>query len=226
MLYVQLNGGSDKMLFENKTPHLLYREYNKDRRLNSFFSPNNIGKCVKIFDDYFQAVKGDINKDGWEEYCISKIRRESLLNAVDFMAAKYKIDKVDAAEYVHFRVIGQTWNGMMYEIKCINTLQEYFPNLTFRKTPFEIDDQYCTDWEAYSDKLLFGIQIKPESYIYMNSPYQNKAKERHQEQVEKYKEKFKVPHYFVYYADGKMIQDIDLFNKINTYLALSIQVNL
>jgi hypothetical protein len=60
----------------------------------------------------------------------------------------------------------------------------------------------------------------------MNTPYQMKAKERHQEQIEKYKTEFNVPHFFVFYSDGKMVQDVDLFNKINTYLALSIQVKL
>jgi hypothetical protein len=214
------------MFFENRTPNLLYREYNKDRPLNSFFSSKRIGKCVKIYDDYFQAVNGDIDKQGWEKYCLSKIRRENLINAVDFMAAKYHIDKLDAAEYVHFRIVGQTWNGMQYELRCIKKLNEFFPNIQFKKTPYDIDEQYCTDWEAYSDKLLFGIQIKPESYVYMNSPYQIRAKENHQAQIEKYKEKFNVPHFFVYYTDGKMIQDITLFNKINTYLAMNINVHL
>jgi len=213
-------------LFENRTPYLLYKEYNKDRSLNSFFSSKRIGKCVKIYDDYYQEVNGNITKEEWEKYCLSKIQRENLLQAVNFMTEKYHIEKTDAAEYVHFRVVGQTWNGMQYELKCIKTLNDYFPNLRFEKTSYEIDEQYCTDWEAYSDKLLFGIQVKPESYIYMNSVYQQKAKENHKAQIESYKERFNVPHYFVYYADGKMVRDQSLFDKINTYLALSIDVQL
>lgn len=218
--------GGEMNLFENRTSHLLYREYNKDRALNSFFNSKRIGKCVKIYDDYYQAVRGDISMDGWNEYCLKQIKRDTLVEAVNFMSAKYKIDKSDAAEYVHFRIVGQTWNGMQYELRCINTLNEYFPNLRFEKTSYEIDEQYCTDWEAYSDKLLFGIQVKPESYIYMNSPYQQKAKENHEAQIESYKERFNVPHYFVYYSDGKMVHDQSLFDKINTYLAMNIQVNL
>ena len=216
----------EQIIYSRPIDNLLYKEFNKDRRLNTFFQSNKVGKCVKLFDDYYQSVDGDIRQKGWKDYYLNNVDRQALLNATDFIVEKYKIPTETAAEYVFHRVVGQTWNGMVYEMRCIDTLKGFFPNLIFKKAPYDIDENYCVDWQAFDKKLLFGIQIKPESYRYMNSPYQMKAKERHQEQIEKYKKEFDVPHFFVYYADGKMIQDIDLFNKINTYLALSIQVNL
>lgn len=212
-----------KDLYQKPIDSLLYKEFNRDRRLNSYFQSTKVGKCVKLFDDYYQSTD-EITKKGWEEYYLSKVQRQALLNATDFIIEKYNIDTETAAEYVFHRVVGQTWNGMVYEMRCIDGLKKHFPNIDFRKAPYDLDENYCVDWQAFTDKLLFGIQIKPESYRYMNTPYQNKAKERHQEQIEKYKKEFKVPHFFVFYADGKMIQDQDLFNKIDTYLALSIDV--
>lgn len=216
----------EQVIYPTPIDSALYREFNKDRRLNTFFQSTKVGKCVKMFDDYYQSVNGDIRQKGWRDYYLNNADRIALLNATDFIVEKYKIGTQTAAEYVFHRVVGQTWNGMVYEMRCIDTLQKYFPNIEFKKAPYELDENYCVDWQAFDNKLLFGIQIKPESYRYMNSPYQIKAKERHQEQIEKYKKEFNVPHFFVYYTDGKMVQDIDLFNKINTYLALSIQVNL
>jgi len=205
----------------------LYREWNKDRALNSFFSSKRVGKCIKLLDDYYQSVNGDVSPKGWEEYYLSQTNREALMNAANFIKDKYKIDLQSAAEYVFHRVIGQTWNGMVYELRCIQELQKEFPNIEFKKAPYEIDEQYCTDWEAFSNgKLLFGIQIKPESYQHMKSPYQLKAKENHQKQVEAYKERFGVAHFFIYYSHGKYVHSAIIYNKINTYLALNINVQL
>jgi len=220
------NTMGEQVIYPRPIDNLLYKEFNKDRRLNTFFQSNKVGKCVKLFDDYYQSVDGDIRQKGWRDYYLNNVDRQALLNATDFIIEKYKIPTETAAEYVFHRVVGQTWNGMVYEMRCIDTLKGFFPNLIFKKAPYELDENYCVDWQAFDKKLLFGIQIKPESYRYMRSPYQMKAKERHQEQIEKYKKEFDVPHFFVYYADGKMIQDQDLFNKINTYLALSINVRL
>jgi hypothetical protein len=214
------------IIYKQPISNDLYRKLNKDRTLNAFFRSDKVGKCVQIFDDYYQSVSGDIKSQDWESYYLARVEREKLMNPVKYLEKTHKMPTKPAADYVFHRVVGQTWNGMVYELRCIKTLENFFPNLEFRKTPYDIDENYCTDWEAYNDKLLFGIQIKPESYRYMNSSYQNKAKQRHEEQVKKYQEEFNVPHFFIYYTDGKMIQDTTLFNKINTYLAMNINVHL
>lgn len=213
--------------FPNPIPTYLYQQFNKDRLLNRFFYSNRVGKCVQMFDEYYHSVNGNINKQGWTDYYLARVDRKNLIAPAHFMADKYRVEMHEAAEYVLFRVVGQTWNGMMSEIDCINNLKDWFPNLEFKKTPYEIDEQYCTDWEAFSNgKLLFGLQIKPESYQYMKTTYQLKAKENHQKQIEAYKEKFGVAHFFVFYYNNKFIHSQPLFNQINTYLALNINVQL
>ena len=213
--------------FPNPIPMYLYQQFNKDRLLNKFFYSSRVGKCVQMFDEYYHSVQGKISKEDWTEYYLSRVERQNLIAPAHFMAEKYRIEMHEAAEYVLFRVVGQTWNGMMNEVNCINHLQEWFPNIDFRKTSYEIDEEYCTDWEAFSNgKLLFGLQIKPESYHFMRTPYQMKAKENHQKQVDAYKEKFGVAHFFVFYSNNKFIHSQPLFNQINTYLALNINVQL
>jgi hypothetical protein len=217
----------EKVRYEVPIDDFLYREFNKDKSINSFFKASRVGKCMQLIDEYYLEVRGEISKDGWKDYYLSKINRENLVQASNFIKEKYKIDLTTASEYVFHRVVGQTWNGFLSEINCVDNLREYFPNLEFRKTPYEIDEEYCTDWEAYSnDKLVFGVQMKPESYQYMRTPYQLKVKEFHEAQVEKYKQRFGVGHFFVYHYKGKFIHSQPLIDKINTYLLMNIRVNL
>lgn len=213
--------------FENPIPVYLYKQFNRDRLLARFFYSSRVGKCVQIYDQYYQSVKGKVTKEGWTDYYLARVDRQNLVAPAHFIADKYRLEMNEAAEFVLFRVVGQTWNGMMNEVNCINHLQEWFPNVEFRKTTYEVDEEYCTDWEGFSNgKLLFGLQIKPESYYFMNSPHQNRAKEFDQEKIAKYKDKFGVAHFFVFYSNNKFIHSQPLFNQINTYLALSINVQL
>ena len=165
-----------EVIYKQPLNDKLYKQLNKDRTLNRYFNSDKVGKCVKLFDDYYESVSGDIASLDWEEYYLSRVDKQRLWDAVNYIETTYKVPTKPAADYVFHRVVGQTWNGMVYEFRCIKTLKRFFPNIDFRKAPYEIDENYCTDWEAYSDILLFGIQIKPESYRYMNTAYQNKAK--------------------------------------------------
>ena len=82
----------------------------------------------------------------------------------------------DVKWYIFYRSIGQTWNGLITEQEVIDELMPYFPEYNFRKTSYQIDHTYCIDWEMMSnDKAVLGLQIKPISYKYMNTPYQLKA---------------------------------------------------
>lgn len=217
----------EKVRYDTPIDDYLYKEFNRDRSIGSFFKPQLVGRCMELIDDYFLSVDGNVTKKGWEEYYLARVELQNLTNASNFIKEKYKIDLDTATEYVFHRVIGQTWNGMMSEINCIDNLKDYFPNIDFEKAPFELDKDYCVDWQGFSNgKLLFGIQIKPESYQYMSSPYQLKAKELNQKQVQAYKQRFGVGHFFVYHHKGKFIHSQPLIDKINTYLLMNIRVNL
>jgi hypothetical protein len=213
----------EKEYFKNKVPEKLYKELNKDRKLNRYFSAQAVGKCVKIYDDYYHLVTGDISKEGWKKYYYDQVDREALINAAQFIKLKYQTDWKEAAEYVFYRTVGQTWNGMQEEINIIQQLDKYFPLIDFEKAPYELDSEYFTDWQAFSGEyLLFGIQIKPHTYKLMSSAYQVKARENHTAQKERYKEIYKVGHFMVYYKDHKIEDKQDLLNRIDTYLAYNI----
>ena len=205
----------------NPIPQTLYRKLNKDRSVNYHFKSDNVGKCAELFDKFMEV--GVLTKKNWELFYFGCQSKEPLQKAAEFISDKYNIDIVLAKKYVRFRVLGQTWNGMMTELRIIDELQDEL-NLDFRKTPYEIDEQYFTDWEAYQGKLLFGIQIKPISYKMMSTPYQLKAKENHNKQRDEYKARFKVPHIIIYYKDGKIYDKERVLDQINTILFYNIEI--
>jgi hypothetical protein len=90
------------------------------------------------------------------------------------------LDEMTIKRYIYHRVLGQTWNGFAKELMVIHDLNLAFPEATFKRTSFTIDHDYCIDAEMYfGETLILGVQIKPESYLMMNTPYQMKAKEGH-----------------------------------------------
>lgn len=214
--------------YKKDIPDDIYRKINKDQQVNRHFRSDNVGKCALIFDEFFKTTPR-INQRHWEKYYFSQRSKEPLVKASEFIAEKYGIDLQIAKQYVFYRVIGQTWNGMITEINIINEMESYFRTITFMKADYEKDEQFFTDWEAFNmkgkKKLLFGIQIKPISYQKMSTPYQLKAKENHKRQAKEYTEKFGVPHFVVYYENRKVHNPQELYDKIDTMLLFQIKVN-
>jgi len=212
-------------LFESNIPKTLYSKLNKDSKLSRKFRSSNVGKCTQIYDNYYHSVEGNVNKDDWSKFYLKTIHKSVLEDIANYIIEEYDCSEAYAKNYVYFRVVGQTWNGMAKEQHLIGILSREFLNADFVKTNYELDEQYFTDWEAYSfGQLLFGIQIKPISYKKMNSSYQMQAKENHQKQAEAYREKYSVPHIIIYY-DGDEFYDKDyVFNQINTMLAMKINI--
>lgn len=211
--------------FTNHVPKDLYKKLNRDKGMNYYFRSDKVGKCVKIFDEYYQGAD-KVTANGWHNYYFKQCNVEALQNATDYIVEKHGASIRNAKLYIYHRIIGQTWNGMLEEFNAINELRELYPNLDFRKTKYDIDEMYFTDWEAYgTSSLMFGLQIKPHTYELMGTTYQVKARENHREQMLAYQQIYKVAHFMVYYENHK-IKDKDLLrNKIDTYLAYNIQIN-
>lgn len=208
--------------FKNGVPIDTYRLLNKDKELNHYFRSENVGKCVKLFDDYL-SLGGKITKDGWVSHYFTVRSSDPLIEVSEFICKKYDLNLKTAKHYVYYRVIGQTWNGMINEWNVIGELSKHLESVSFKKTDYLKDEKYFTDWEGYSndrDELLFGVQVKPLTYYTMNSEYQLRSKENHRKQREKYCDLYKVPHFMVYY-DGGILQ-----NKYNLIEEISGHVNL
>ena len=105
-----------------------------------------------------------------------------------------EISLEDCTEAVRFRVICETWNGVILREKnTIIELEEKFPEFTFRSTSGEEDHLYAVDFEVFKGSLrVCGIQIKPKSYTF-DSPYLRRAKAANHQKFEKYRRDFGMP---------------------------------
>lgn len=103
------------------------------------------------------------------------LKAQTLYNAVKNNG--YGLTLEECVECVRFRVICETWNGIILrENNTVQTLQAYFPQLAFTKTSGEDDHRYAVDFEiALSGILICGIQVKPKSYTW-TAPYIIKAR--------------------------------------------------
>ena len=102
------------------------------------------------------------------------------------------IDQVQ--ECVSYRVLGETWNGIILREKnTVDSLSKIFPTLEFEKTQAAFDHQYAVDYNVYlGTRLVCGIQIKPKSYL-SNKSYILKAKRANTKKNKKYSTEFGVP---------------------------------
>ena len=70
--------------FENPIPVYLYKQFNRDRLLARFFYSSRVGKCVQIYDQYYQSVKGKVTKEGWTNYYLARVDRQNLVAPAHF----------------------------------------------------------------------------------------------------------------------------------------------
>lgn len=104
----------------------------------------------------------------------------------------------DCIECVRYRVICETWNGVIVrERNTVQNLHKQFPNTEFRKVSGEMDHTFAVDYELYKNGVLTSaIQIKPQSYT-RNAPYIQKARNANKLKNQEYLKKFGVQVYDV-----------------------------
>ena len=205
-------------MYINPIEDKIYKTLNQDRRVNKYFNSKSVGKCMKLIDNYYR-LSNEFTMDGWETFYLT-IDREIRIGEIAFKIKELTgYDDKTIVDYIYHRIIGQTYNGFVREMKFIKQLNNFYPNLDFRKALYELDEKYFTDFEVYTkDTLVFGGQIKPISYKYMSKPYQVKAKENHEKQRLDYRERFKVPHLLIYYQDEEIYELQKIKNKIDIIL--------
>ncbi len=125
----------------------------------------------------------------------------------------------EAVECVRFRVICETWNGIVIrERAAIQTLQKRFPQIEFRVSDGVRDYQYGIDYELFlNNQLLGAIQIKPPSYQH-DKPYLQKAKLANQRKHQAY---FHTYHRNVRYVyanhRGEILNTDDFLERLGRY---------
>ena len=150
--------------------------------------------------------KNEVNQLSWDlknlntQYGRTKERLEKkgliLFNEVKNNGLGLTLE--DCIECVRFRVICETWNGVIVrERNTVQNLLKQFPNTEFRKVSGEMDHTFAVDYELYKNGVLTSaIQIKPQSYT-LNAPYIQKARNANKYKNQEYLKKFGVQVYDV-----------------------------
>ncbi len=132
----------------------------------------------------------------------------------------YGLTLEECVECVRFRVICETWNGIVIrENNTIGTLQKLFPNLRFEKSEGDIDHTYAVDFQVYSketNRIVCAIQIKPKSYL-GNAPYIIKARTANDKKYTAYKERFGVEVLTIISTNKGEIINTEILTKIKNY---------
>ena len=150
--------------------------------------------------------KNEVNQLSWDlknlntQYGRTKERLEKkgliLFNEVKNNGLGLTLE--DCIECVRFRVICETWNGVIVrERNTVQNLLKQLPNTEFRKVSGEMDHTFAVDYELYKNGVLTSaIQIKPQSYTW-NAPYIQKARNANKYKNQEYLKKFGVQVYDV-----------------------------
>lgn len=125
----------------------------------------------------------------------------------------------DCIECVRYRVICETWNGIIIREKnTIRVLKTIFTDLTFEKQAGDFDHRYAVDYEIKKGtELICGIQIKPKSYTF-DTPYLNKARSANHKKNAEYSEKFGKPVFDVISKGNGEIQNPDVIQQIKALI--------
>lgn len=117
---------------------------------------------------------------------------------------------------VKYRVMGETWNGIiMREKNTLKTLQKQFPQCTFKKVDGVTDFQYGIDFEMYLyGSLLSAIQVKPLSYQKGFSQEIQKAKRANERKNNEYLKNFGKPVYYVYSTNKGEILNKEILHSL------------
>lgn len=177
-------------------------EPNKFRKTNSIWnmlglnSPKVIGMVSDLINQRSFSKKED-----WENYYYEYGRSKEYLRKVAKKLYENLPDNLDLSlddcfNCVWYRIIGETWNGIIFREKnTVNQLSKIYNNIfKFKKTNDRLDNNYAVDYEVYyNNELICGLQIKPTSYNESNANYIMQAKKTNLEKNLKYIEIYNVP---------------------------------
>jgi len=149
-----------------------------------------------------------------------KEKGKFLYQALQLQGNPLNITLAECVYMVKYRVIGETWNGVIAREKnTIATLQKYFPQLTFQKVSGENDFQYAIDYEVYHDmNLLFAIQIKPISYAKGTSHAILSAKKANEQKNADYFRRFNKQVLYIYSNNKGELLNLDILSSIKERL--------
>ena len=171
---------------------------------------------------------GSINKLSWEikniNYQMGRTKEQLDAKGRELYHHMQKkgidITCEECCECVRFRVICETWNGIVCrEHNTIQKLQNIFPQINYVKVAGEIDYGYAIDYELYlNDQLKCAIQIKPESYFKGKAPYLISARMANEQKNTRYTAEKHVPVYNIVSQSSGDIINYEILTEIQQQL--------
>lgn len=189
----------------------VYKSLNSDKEINKFFGVKYVGRCMKLLREYRLSTP-NFTFAGWNNYYLKNIL-QSQLDFVSLEIQKKGYDVEVADEYVMFRTVGQTWNGLIAETDVKKLVEESF-DVEVNYADDETDRTYCVDLESE----YFAIQVKPITYKTGSNPSLNRDKQIHKRKHLDYEYATDRKVFFAFYS-GEVI-DQSFINEINVYLEL------
>ncbi len=188
-----------------------------------------LGDNRALLDDFslIRTNKAAVNNLPWDVKNLNTQygrTREDLKRKAEVLYAAvrnngYGLTLEECEECVRFRVICETWNGIILrENNTIEVLTAQFPMLSFEKTSGEIDHTYAVDFEVFrSGSLICGIQIKPQSYTW-NAPYIVKARTANKAKNAAYTKLKGVPVFDIISKTNGSIQSTQVLEQIKSLI--------
>lgn len=135
----------------------------------------------------------------------------------EFLNVAHKfLAKLDSTQYTLEEVILYMWLRMFYQTNTgaqrerltRQALRVKFPHFYFKESSAELDTNYGIDLECYQgDQLICGIQIKPESYYFGQSPNTQSAKYQNATKHQRYSNHYQVPvKYVIATEEGELVK--------------------
>lgn len=128
---------------------------------------------------------------------------------------RLNITEDDWEHMVIYRVLGETWNGVIAREKnTAANIQKKIP-VQLCKVSGEDDYKYGIDYEVYhDDSLICALQVKPKSYLNGNSEYIMTAKMANKKKNDTYTEEKKIPVLYVYSEHNGRVSNAEVLNEI------------
>lgn len=150
------------------------------KRLNAAYRVGCISELLAIFKPktYQEWIESYI---AWS-YDQHKIEKLDCYDCLFLYQAKtlsnlFNLSLKTAMQYCIYRILDQSWNGYLKEVKAVKEIQTILNNLSTNKkylvrhSNWNIDKNFAIDAEVFlideatkKEKLVLGIQLKPESF--------------------------------------------------------------
>ncbi|WPS85318.1 MjaI family restriction endonuclease (plasmid) [Brevibacillus halotolerans] len=231
-------------LFHNKIDPKKFRSTNaiwNELKLNS---PMSVGYVTNLIES-----RSFLNKEEWRDFYYKSGRERQILIEkngyakdlyLNYGRTEEELQKlgekmfaelqkrgnylgITLAECVYmvkYRVMGETWNGVvMREKNTVQSLENLFPSYSFQKVDGAIDYKYGVDYEIYNgSRLVCALQVKPRSYEKGSTPEILKAKLGNKAKNDLYEKEQGVPVLYVYSKIDGTILNKDVIHQLTNLL--------